>query len=160
MNQEALNKLTPAFFLQRFLQDIDPDKSTVVTKNNTGLMTAEVNEPFFLNELRTKINARSKTPVGALEVGFTFYDVPAETPFCENGGFVISVRVNNKYTMLGFSVDQGWYDHSSGHSDYGPCILIDKRDLITDDPNKLRSKLSEYIVTHLVTYDLIDWVQL
>lgn len=159
MNQEALNRLTPGFFFQRFLHDIDPYKQTSTSWHCTGLMTARVTDPFFLNELRTKINARSKTPVGVLEVGFTFYDVPAETPFCENGGFVISVRVNNKYTMLGFSSHMDWYDHSLGNVKSEPSFAIMHYDLVTDNPNKLRSKLAEYIATHLVKYVFIDWVQ-
>lgn len=159
MNQESLNKLTPGFFFQRFLHDIDPYKQTPTSWHCTGLMTAQVTEPFFLNELRTKINARSKTPVGALEVGFTFYDVPTETPFCENGGFVISVRVNNKYAMLSFSSNMDWYDHSLGNLKSEPSFAIMRYDLVTDDPNRLRSKLAEYIATHLVEYVFIDWVQ-
>ena len=86
MNPTALNKLTPAFFFQRFLENEDPEHVTQFVPVIHDLQFVTVEEPYFLAKLTQEIKQQCGITPEKLEVGFSFFASRGGVQFYNNGG--------------------------------------------------------------------------
>ncbi len=152
MNLSSLNKLTPAFFFQRFLKNDDPDCITEFTHVMHGLQMAAVSEPHFLDQLTQEIKQQCGFTPSTLKVGFSCFTPDDSVPFYNNGGFNITVVVNRISTMLVFCPCVEGYYHSYGEE----ALMIHAGDMEASDRNPLRLDLARHIACYI--HDVCDCI--
>lgn len=152
MTPESLNKLTPAFFFQRFLENEDPDHITQFVHALYALQSVAVEEPYFLAKLTEEIKQQCGITPEKLEVGFSFFTSRDGVPFYNNGGFNITVTVNQISTMVTFCPCVEGYYHSYGEDGF----MIQAGEMVTNDRDVLRWELARYIACYI--HDVCDCI--